>query len=65
MITNPHIAGQIAHERQRDMLAAAERQSQIAQAKAAPSTPRQVRPVARRLRQALGAAARLAVPRQA
>jgi hypothetical protein len=65
MITNPYIATQIAHERQREMLTDAERHSLAAQAKAMGSAPRQRRPVARRLRRALTAAARLAAPRQA
>lgn len=65
MITNHHMATQIAHARQRDMLADAERQSLIAQARAVRSAPRPARPVARRLRQALAAATRLAVSRQA
>jgi hypothetical protein len=65
MITNPHIAAQITHERQRDLLADAQQERLIAQAKAVSSAPRQARPVARRLCQLLGAAVRLAVPRQA
>ena len=64
MTLHPHTAPQTAHDRQREIRGNARRQSLIAQATAAHRPPRQARPVARRLRQALASAIRLAAPRQ-
>ena len=60
MIPHPDIAAQIAHDRQREMLADAERHNLAAQAKAARSAPRPARTAALRLRQHLAAAIRRA-----
>jgi hypothetical protein len=65
VIPSPYLAPEIAHQRHRDMLADAERQTLVAQAKTTRSTPRRPRPIARRLRQAVAAAARLTAARQA
>jgi hypothetical protein len=65
VIPNPYIAPEIAHQRHRDMLADAARQTLATQAKTMRATPCQPRPIGRRLRQALAAAARLAAARQA
>jgi hypothetical protein len=64
MIPHPDTNAQIAHDRQREILAGAQRQSLITQAKATPSTPPETRTVARRLRQALTSVIRHAAPRQ-
>jgi hypothetical protein len=53
MITHPHLGGQIASDRQREMLATAERQRLVRELRAQPRASRHAGRTVRRLRQAL------------
>jgi hypothetical protein len=65
MFTHPYISGQLARERQRDMLTAAQRQHPARQLTSRSGQPRKFSRTGQRLRGALRTARQIAAPGQA